>query len=128
MRCVRNARGTSTLEFALVLPTLLFVMFAIVELSRAWLTLNLATTAAREAARAAAVTAEPFPNPPSAMARITSILNGTGTGTVTCSTNPCAQDATVQATVAVTFTTAVPLFLPMLSTLNIQQTATMRYE
>jgi Flp pilus assembly protein TadG len=129
MRFLGNSRGTSTLEFAVVLPFLLFVLFAIVELSRAWLTLNLVTTAAREAARVAVVTpAGQFPNPPPAMARITEILNGQGTGTITCAPSPCAPDATVTATVSVTFQTVVPLILPMLASMNIQQTATMRYE
>jgi Flp pilus assembly protein TadG len=130
MNTIRNARGTSTLEFAVVLPLLLFMMFAIVELSRAWLTLNLVTTAAREAARVGSVApAEQFPNPPAAMARINDILNGTASGSsVTCSVSPCAPDAIVQATVSISFQTAVPLILPMLQTLNIQQTATMRYE
>ena len=38
MRKLFNSRGTSTLEFVVVLPVLLFVLFSIVELSRAWLT------------------------------------------------------------------------------------------
>src|SRR5512132_1640174 len=50
-----NQRGTSTLEFAVVLPTLLFVFFSIMELSRAWLTVNIVTTASREGARLGSV-------------------------------------------------------------------------
>src|SRR5258706_13752997 len=57
MRRLVNNRGTSTLEFVVVLPVLLFVLFSIVELSRAWLTLNLATAAAREGVRAGVVAA-----------------------------------------------------------------------
>ena len=114
----------------MVLPTLLFVLFAIVELSRAWLTLNLATTAAREAARAGTVApASQFPDPPTAVRRINDLLGaGTWTGSVTCSTSPCAPDAEVRATVNVNFQTVVPVLLPMLSSLTIQQTARMRYE
>src|SRR4029434_4446006 len=52
MRKLFDSRGTSTLEFVVVLPVLLFVLFSIVEVSRAWLTLNLATAAAREGVRA----------------------------------------------------------------------------
>jgi Flp pilus assembly protein TadG len=113
-----------------VLPTLLFIMFGIVELSRAWMLLNLTTTAAREAARAATVAApDSFPNPPAAVQRLNDILGaGNWSGTVTCSASPCAPNQTVQASVNVTFQTVVPVLLPMLQTLPIQQVATMRYE
>jgi Flp pilus assembly protein TadG len=57
MRKLFDSRGTSTLEFVVVLPVLLFVLFSIVEVSRAWLTLNLATAAAREGVRAGVVAA-----------------------------------------------------------------------
>jgi Flp pilus assembly protein TadG len=120
--------GTSTLEFVVVLPVLLLILFGIAELSRAWLTLNLVTTAAREGARAGAV-APPDQVAAVASARINEILGaGNWTGSVTCSPNPCAPDATVQASVAVTFNTVLPILLPMLETMNIQQTASMRYE
>src|SRR5262249_44251422 len=44
-----DERGVASLEFVLILPILLFVIFTGVELSRAWMTLNLLTSAAREA-------------------------------------------------------------------------------
>ena len=131
----RDQRGTSTLEFIVVLPLLLFVWFGIVELSRAWHTLNIATTAAREGARAGTVTPtapDDVFDPSVAVARIDDILTAanllTGaTRTVTCAT-PCLTDSEVRADVSVTFGTAVPLILPMLQTLTIQQSAIMRYE
>jgi Flp pilus assembly protein TadG len=126
-RPLRSQRGTSTLEFLVVLPALLIVLFAIVELSRAWLTLNLVTMAAREGARAGAVV--PADQVTAAgTARIDEILTpGTWTGTVTCAA-PCEPDSEVQANVTVTFSTLVPLLQPMLGSFDIAQTATMRYE
>ena len=56
LRRLLGQEGTSTLEFIVVLPTLLFIMFAAVELSRAWLTAHVATSAVREGVRLAAVT------------------------------------------------------------------------
>ncbi len=50
-RLRRATRGQSLVEFALILPMLLFVMFAFWELSRAWNTYQVVTRAAREAAR-----------------------------------------------------------------------------
>src|SRR5262249_21158762 len=48
-------RGSAMVELVVVLPILLIVLFAFVELSRAWFTLQIAMMAAREGARAAAV-------------------------------------------------------------------------
>ena len=132
MKLVRklvNSRGTSTLEFVVVLPVLLFVLFSIVEVSRAWLTLNLATAAAREGVRAGVVAA---PDSVSSVgdARINSMLGaGAWTGGVTCAASPCAPDQVVSATVTLQFQTVVPLILPaMFGNMNITQTASMRYE
>jgi len=129
LRKLADSRGTSTLEFVVVLPVLLFVLFAIMELSRAWLTLNLATAAAREGVRAGVVA--PADSVSAAGdAKINSILGAsTWTGGVTCATSPCAPDQVVSATVTVQFRTVVPLILPaMFDPLNITQTASMRYE
>lgn len=119
-----DQRGTSSLEFIVVLPTLLFLLFAIIELSRAWFTLNLATTAAREGARYGAVAGTG-----AATGRIDQILGaGNWTGSVVCLPAPCAPDSVVQATVSVTFQTVVPTLLPILNGVQISQTASMRYE
>lgn len=119
----------------MVLPFLLFVFFGIVELSRAWLNVNILTTAAREGARVGSVTptgAGDVFDPSAAVARIDQILAAanllTGaTRTVTCAT-PCLPDSEVRADVSVTFETRVPLVLPLLESMTIQQTASMRYE
>jgi Flp pilus assembly protein TadG len=128
-------RGTSTLEFVVVLPTLLFVMFAIMELSRAWLTVNIVTTASREGARVGTVTptqAGDVFDPAPAEARIDEILASANLSTgvvrsVACP-NPCVAGSDVQANVQVTFDTVMPIFLPMLMGLDINRTTTMRYE
>jgi hypothetical protein len=92
------------------------------------MTVNLATTAVREGARAGAVA----PDPVSAgNARINQILGAGnwGGGGVTCSTSPCAEGSEVTANVVVTFQTVVPLLLPaMFQNMPITQTAVARYE
>lgn len=130
--CRRQPRGTSTLEMVVVLPTLLFLMFGIVELSRAWMTLNVVTQAAREGARVGSVT-DPF-DPAPAIARIRNVLSGAnllpdlGTASVTCAA-PCGPDAQVTASVTVNFQTIFPLLLPMLSgPMPLTNTAVMRFE
>ena len=136
VRRLRSQRGTSTLEFIVVLPTLLLVLFAIAEISRAWLTGNMVTTAAREGARVGVVTptggGDTFNDAP-ALARITQVLAGANLTcaplacTVTCAT-PCVPDSQVQANVGVQFSTLFPVFLPMMQSLFIGQIAIMRYE
>lgn len=129
----RDERGTSTIEFILVLPILLIVFFVIVEMSRAWLAVNIVTTAAWQGARAAVVT-DPF-DPTPAIARINNILgaaNLTPTSvSVTCEA-PCAPGSQVQANVTITLQLLFPNFfatyLPALGTMTIGQVAVMRYE
>jgi len=143
MRLLRlgNQRGTSTLEFLAVLPTLLFIFLGSLELSRAWLTVNIATNAVREAARVGVVTPPPDPNNPSfnngpALTRLTEILDSANltaaSSSVTCSSAACLPDSQVVASVTINFATFVPLFLPILGTpgspLVLQETVTMRRE
>lgn len=52
----RNNKGNSVIEFALVLPILLLVVFGITEFGRAIMVTNVLNSAAREGARLAAVT------------------------------------------------------------------------
>jgi len=50
----RQEKGQSLVEFALLLPIFLLILVGIAEFGRAWMTKNILTGAAREAARAAA--------------------------------------------------------------------------
>ena len=115
------------------------------ELSRAWHTLNIVTTAAREGARVGSTTPtnpgdvfDPLP----AQDRIDGILTAanlvrssawstavvTTVNAVTCVPTACVPDSVVRADVRVTFETAVPLLLPILESLFIEQSVSMRYE
>ena len=67
---LRDRRGQSMVEFALVLPILLLVVFGATEFGRAWMTLNILTAAAREGARLAVVTA---PDVAAVNARVTEV-------------------------------------------------------
>ena len=131
-RWLSDERGTSSVEFILIAPFLLLIPFAIVELLRAWFTMNLMTTAAREAVRAA-VTAAPNQVAAVGNARLTQMLGaGNYTGGVTCSPNGagvCGQDSQVTATVSMNFNTVVPNLLWMIpQPLVLQQTASMTFE
>ncbi len=147
-----NQRGTSTLEFIVVLPTLLIIFLGGLELSRAWLAVNIATNAAREGARVGVVTPALGSNPnapifddSAALARIDDILRAANlypaaSRGVTCTppaTPPpglsgCIPDSQVTASVTLNFVTVVPLFLPVLGTpsdpLVMTETTIMRRE
>jgi len=127
-----DERGTSSVEFILIAPFLLLILFASVELSRAWFTMNLLTTAAREAVRAA-VTAAPAQVSSVGNARLAQMLGaGNYTGSVTCMPNGagvCGQDSRVVANVSMNFNTVVPNLLGMIPRpLVLQQTASMTFE
>src|SRR5215510_342540 len=150
---LKQQRGTSTLEFVVVLPCLLIIFLAGLELSRAWLTVNIATNAVREGARTGAASnpvlsgsspvSYAFDNT-TALARLNQVLssaNITPTSvSVTCTpaasppagTTGCTPDSQIVASATVNFVTVAPLFLPVLGTpaspLVIQETARMRRE
>jgi Flp pilus assembly protein TadG len=150
---LKHQRGTSTLEFAVVLPTLLIIFVGGLELARAWLTVNVTTNAVREGARVAAASNPTLTgtNPVNygfdntqALLRLNQVLasaNLTPSAvSVTCTpaatppagTTGCTPDSQIQASATVNFVTVAPLFLPVLGTpaspLVIQETARMRRE
>lgn len=71
----RDTRGQSVIEFALVLPLILVLVFGITEFGRAWMAVNVLTSAAREGCRLAVVTA---PDIPAVQARVTQVCNAAG--------------------------------------------------
>jgi len=137
MSNARNSheRGSATIELVYVLPILLLVFLAVVELSRAWLAVTITTAAAREGARVGATTPTTGGgtfNATPAYTTIDNILAGGGlsTGasrTVTCSA-PCQPGSQVQAQVTVQFHTIAPAILPALTSVTLRETAVMRYE
>jgi len=70
----RSRRGQSIIEFGLILPFLLILVFGITELGRALMQTNLLTQATREGARIAAIGKEAD----TVVARVTGILNAAG--------------------------------------------------
>jgi Flp pilus assembly protein TadG len=138
-----SQRGTSTLEFIVVLPVLLIIFLAGLELSRAWFTATIATNAARDGARVAVAMDPVDPaNPSFANAkaageqRIDDILTAANltavSRSVTCETDACPADSQVTASVKINFLTVTPGFLPMLGTsrnpLVLTETTIMRRE
>jgi Flp pilus assembly protein TadG len=144
-RRLPSERGAAMVETIIVLPVVLLVMFAIVELSRAWFTAQLTTTAVREAVRVAAV-ALPADVSTAGNARLSQVLAAGNMNTcpqpppASCVVSaavtmqpiaglPGTTDSEVVATATVEFKTLFANLLPAsLQALNITQTAVMRHE
>ena len=142
-RRLPSERGAAMVETIIVIPVLLLVMFAIVELSRAWFTAQLATTAVREAVRVAAVAA-PADITSVGTQRLNNVLaagNMIGCpqdGACVVATSVTQRDIAevadpaeteVVATATVRFSTLFANLLPAsLQAIDITQTAVMRHE
>ena len=124
IRFVRSHRGQSMIEFALVAPLLLGVMIGIAEFGRAWMTNNTCTSAAREAARVAAVSAGDLI---AAYARANVMLNSAGLTPTSVNVNINPTTRVVTATVNVTFVSVVGGFIG-LGNIPLTGQTTMRWE
>ena len=72
---IRGNRGNAVVEMAFIMPLLLLLCFGITEFGRAWMTMNIITSAAREGVRLAVVTA---PNVPAVQQRVRGVCEAAG--------------------------------------------------
>ncbi|MGE5247789.1 MAG: TadE family protein [Verrucomicrobiota bacterium] len=127
---LNKRKGQGLVEFALVVPMLLVLAFGIAEFGRAWMTKNILTGAAREAARLAAVRA-PYGGQTAAEARANAILTSAGiTGATVVVSIPDTEFSAVTTTVTYNFPVVIVGFIPGLdlSTIPLSSTTTMRRE
>ena len=115
---LKNEKGQSAVEFALVAILLFLLVFGIIEFGRAWYRADLLKGAANIAARTYAVTKD---SDKALSAAQTVIPSLTSIGIV-----PTTEQVTV--TVSQPFQMAVPGLLSMVSITNIRRTATYRLE
>lgn len=95
---VGNDRGNAVIEFALLLPILLLLVFGITEFGRAWMTVNVLNTATREGARLAVVTG---PDEAEVIDRVNDVCNAaaiTTTSVTVSAVDPVDRRVTVSAT------------------------------
>jgi len=105
----KGEKGQSLVEFALVVPMLLLLVFGIAEFGRAWMTKNILTGAAREASRIAVVRA-PYGGMDTAVLRANQILASSGiTGAVVNVDVPDTEFATVQTTISYELQAVTPI-------------------
>ncbi|MCK9418555.1 MAG: pilus assembly protein [Nitrospirae bacterium] len=118
---LKNEKGQSAVEFALVAILLFLLVFGIMEFGRAWYRADLLKGAANIAARSYAVTKD-----------TSKALSAAQTVIPTLSLASVIIDTTIpdQVTVTVTepFIPVVPVLLPMLKNITLTRTATYRME
>jgi Flp pilus assembly protein TadG len=121
---LHSSGGQSLVEFVLIIPIFLILLFAIFEFGRAWETVNIMTSAAREGARVAAVT---NPNVGSATSAAQRILSAGHISDAVISVTGPDGNIEVQVTVTVNYT---PLtnFIPGLGPWTLTRTTSMRWE
>ena len=120
----KNEKGQSMVEFALVVPLLLFLVVGIFEFGRAWMTKNLVTGAAREAVRMYAVKDDTA----TARARADQILSSGGLDNTRAGFYPSQSDNTVSYRITYDFPTVIVGFIPGLDNITLSSTTTMRKE
>lgn len=105
----KGEKGQSLVEFALVVPMLLLVVFGIAEFGRAWMTKNILTGAAREASRLAVVRA-PYGGVGTATTRANQILASAGINGAIVDVNvPDTEFGTVTTTISYELQAATPI-------------------
>lgn len=125
-KLIKQQQGQSLVEFALLLPMLVVILFGTVEFGRLWMTMNVLTGAAREGARVAAVTA---PNTAQVQTAVNNVLSGASiTGATITVVGPNAANS-VTVTVRINYNVLTGTIIPGMSrTLQLTRTASMRWE
>lgn len=119
-------KAQALVEFALVIPLLIVIIFGIIEFGRLWMTMNTLTGAAREGVRVAAVTAPDPALVQNAAQNVLSAANISG-ATVSVTGPNAANEVTV--TVTMNYTVLTGSIVPGLSgSLQLTRTSIMHWE
>ncbi len=122
----KSQKGQSLVEFALVIPIFILLLFGIIEFGRLWETMNVLTSAAREGARIAAVT-----SPDGARVRSTALnlLAGSGLTGVSVALSGPGGSHDVTVTVSGTYVPLTNAVIPgLIGPFNLTRSTTMHWE
>jgi Flp pilus assembly protein TadG len=126
-RMCRNRRGNAVIEFALVLPLLLLIVFGITEFGRAIMTTNILHTAAREGARLAAVS--DMGDTLSVQTRVVTVMQAAGVDVKSITVDYSAANKSVTVTVTSDFEVlSAGVLDPFMGTIELTGKTVMRYE
>ncbi len=122
---VQRETGQSMVEFALVLPFFIILLFGIMEFGRIWETVNVMTSAAREGARIAAI--DGSGSYKATQATTTVLNNGQIDNASIHIEGPNAADE-ITVTVNVTYTPLTGSIVPGVGTIPLTRRTTMHWE
>ncbi len=126
LNLLKKDKGQSIVEFALVAPILVLLLFGIIEFGRIYETVNVLTSAAREGARVAAVTAPSGSQVNSAVNNVLQAGHVNGSPTITIAGPSAASQVTV--TVSVQYIPITGNIVPGISNLTLTRSSVMRWE
>jgi len=118
-------KGQSLVEFALLVPVFVIMLFGIMEFARLWETMNVLTSAAREGARVAAVTAPSVSQATNAVERLLGAANISGAAVTVSGPN---SDAEVIVTVSVNYTPLTGSIVPGIGAISLTRSSAMHWE
>jgi Flp pilus assembly protein TadG len=125
IRSTKSQNGQSLVEFALVLPVFIVVLFGIMEFGRLWEMSNILTSAAREGARVAAVSKPDVDKARTAAETVLAAAN-ISNATITVSGPNASNEVSV--TIAIVYTPMTGSIIPGFSSFSLSRTTTMRWE
>ena len=124
-KLLKRQKGQALVEFALIFPVIVIILFGIIEFGRLWETMSVLTSAAREGARVAAVTA-PDPNRVhSAAQSVLSAANISNASIIIVGPNSSAQ---VIVTVQMTYAPITGSIVPGIRPFTLAKSTTMHWE
>ncbi len=135
---IGNARGISSVEFAIILPVFLLLIFGMIQFGLGWWLSQLITNGAREGARFGVVVADPPITDAQVQQRVVDYLTSSGVSAttdmvaVTYDGVPgafagCDSGCAVSVQVSVPVLNLMPVLFPLFPS-NLQATAVMRHE
>ena len=122
---LRSQKGQSLVEFVLLLPVFIIILFGIIEFGRLWETMNVLTSAAREGARVAAVTS---PNVAQATVAAQNVLSASNVQNVTISVSGPNAANEVIVTVNHNYTPITGSIIPGIGPFALSRSSTMYWE
>jgi hypothetical protein len=121
----KSERGQSLVEFALILPLFMIVLFGIMEFGRLWEMSNLITSASREGARVAAISGS---SQSQAINAAQHVLSAANIDDATVTVSGPNSESEVSVTVTLPYTPLTGSIIPGLDNFSISRSTIMRWE
>lgn len=127
-----DERGAAAVEFAILLPVLMLILFGIIEFGMIMYSREIITNASREGARSGIVQTTVKPTEAQIQAVVTNYLNGTGVDPNVTQIDVVGEGLTAPNTLTVTVTYPYNFFVPAIlglgNSINLTGQTVMRHE